>query len=80
MITSWRAATASSYMISGAGLAMAKTIGFGAMLRTMSGVTVPPAERPMKTSAPFIASVSERASVSAANSSLYGVMATVRPL
>ena len=52
------AARASSGMISGTGLAQAKTIGSLAMLRTMSCVSTPGFETPTKTSAPLMASAS----------------------
>ena len=52
------AASASSGMISGTGLAQAKTIGSAAIVRTMSWVSTPGAETPTKTSAPRTASAS----------------------
>ena len=56
MMTSWRAPTASSYVISGSGFAIAKMMGSFAMLRTISFVTTPFTETPANTSAPFMAS------------------------
>ena len=61
-----RTACASSGVISGSGLAMAKMMGFGAMVRTMSAVNAPLADRPKKMSAPSMASASVRLPVSAA--------------
>ena len=46
------AARASSGRISGVGLAIGKRMAPGAMVRTISAVTIPGAETPMKTSAP----------------------------
>ena len=66
MITSSLAFCASSGVISGSGLAMAKMIGLGAMALTISAVSAPLAERPKKISAPFIASSSVRSGVSIA--------------
>ena len=45
---------------------MAKMMGLGAMLFTISGVSAPLTERPKNTSAPSIASASERAFVTQA--------------
>ena len=56
MSTSGRAAIASSYEISGVGLASAKTIGWSAMLRIMSCDKTLPFDKPKNTSAPLIAS------------------------
>ena len=53
----------SSGRISGVGLARAMISGLAAILTTMSGFTTPPAERPRKTSASAITSLSVRASV-----------------
>ena len=60
------AAFASSGVISGSGLAMAKMIGLSAMERTMSCVTAPFTDRPKKASAPAMASDRVRAAVSMA--------------
>ncbi len=49
------ASRAKSGMISGVGLAMGRSTGSLAMERTMSWVTIPGADTPMNTSAPFIA-------------------------
>ena len=57
MMTSGRAAFASSGVISGSGFASAKTIGSRAMGFNISPVTVPCVESPTKTSAPTSASV-----------------------
>ena len=65
-MASSRTSATSSGVISGSGLAMAKMMGLGAILRTMSLVTVPAAERPKNASAPSRASASVRALVSAA--------------
>ncbi len=65
-IASGRAASATSYAISGSGFASAKMIGLGAIVFTISGVTAPPLESPKNTSAPASASASVRASVLAA--------------
>ena len=64
MIASGLTARASSGVISGSGLAMAKMIGFFAMRFTMSCVTAPLTESPMNTSAPSSASARLRARVS----------------
>ncbi len=61
MMTSPRAAMASSYLISGSGLAIAKTIGLSAIDFTISRVTMSADETPQKTSAPRMASASDRA-------------------
>ena len=50
----------SSGIISGIGFAIAKIIGFSAMLFIISLLTDPGTERPRKTSAPFRASSKER--------------------
>ena len=47
---------ASSYEISGTGLANANTMGDGAMLRTMSLLNTLPRDKPRNTSAPLMAS------------------------
>ncbi len=79
MITSGRAACASSGVISGSGLASANTIGSRAIPFSMSPLTIPPAESPMNTSAPVSASASVRSNVSTANCALCGFMSSVRP-
>ena len=61
MITSLRAAIASSYVISGSGFAIANTIGRAAIVRSISGVNAPFTDNPTNTSAPFTASASVRA-------------------
>jgi hypothetical protein len=63
MIASGRAASASSGMISGTGLASARMIGLSAMAATISGFSTPGAERPRNRSAPSITSARPRASV-----------------
>ena len=70
---------ASSGVISGSGLAMAKMIGLSAMARTMSWVTAPFTDRPNTTSAPSSASVSVRALVLAACADFHWFMPSVRP-
>ena len=72
-------ARASSGVISGSGLAMAKMIGLSAMLATMSLVSAPLTERPMNTSVPTIASVNVRALVLAAWADFHWFMPSVRP-
>ena len=52
------ASRARSGIISGVGFAMGKSTASFAMERTMSCVTIPGADTPMNTSAPFIASAS----------------------
>ena len=66
MTASGRTASASSGMISGVGLAIARMIGSRAMPFTISGLSTPPADRPRKMSAPAITSASVRALVSRA--------------
>ena len=78
-MASARAARASSGVISGSGFAMAKMIGFGAIRRTMSWVSVPFCDRPKNTSAPSIASISVRALVRAACALFHWFMPSVRP-
>ena len=58
---------------------MAKMIGLGAMVATISGVSTPLAERPMNTSAPFMASARVRASVSTAWADFHWFMLSGRP-
>jgi hypothetical protein len=55
-IASGRAARATSYAISGSGLAIAKMIGRAAMPRIISALTTPPTDRPTNASAPRSAS------------------------
>ena len=55
-------------------------MGSFAIERTMSWSTMPFAEQPRRTSAPFIASASVRAFVSTANSAFHSFMPSVRPL
>ena len=76
---SGRTAWASSGVISGWGLAIAKITGLSAIEATMSCVTAPLADTPRNTSAPFIASSSVRASVTAACSDFHWFMPSVRP-
>jgi len=64
------AASTSSGMISGTGLAMAKTTGRSFMEATISRSTMSPTERPTKTSAPSMASARVLSSVSRANCAL----------
>ena len=66
MIASERTARTSSGVISGSGLAIAKMIGLFAIEATIAWSTAPLADRPKNTSAPAIASASERALVSTA--------------
>ncbi len=68
---SLRAAMASSYFISGCGLAMAKTIGFLAIVLSIFGVRTSATDSPRKTSAPLIASSRVEIFLSVANSLLY---------
>ena len=79
MMASGRAARTSSGVISGSGLAMAKMIGLAAIDFTMSLVTAPLTDRPKKTSAPSIASLSERALVRTACALFHWFMPSVRP-
>ena len=76
---SGRTARASSGVISGSGFAMAKITGFGAMDRTISGVTAPFTDRPMKQSAPSRACARVRAGVSVAWADFHWFMPSVRP-
>ena len=62
MIRSGRVCTATAYGISGSGLARAKTIGFSAIARSISGVTQFATDKPKKTSAPCKASARVRIS------------------
>lgn len=73
------AASATSGKISGTGFAIAKITAPLFIDLTISAVTQFGAEKPRKISAPFIASASVRASVSAANSCFSGFR-SVRPL
>ena len=66
MIASGRAAFASSGMISGVGLAIARMIGCVPIALTISAVSTPGPDSPRKMSAPGIASASVRAAVSRA--------------
>ena len=52
---------ASSGMISGTGFAIAKMMGSGAIVLTISAVRLPGAETPMNTSAPLMTSCKEPA-------------------
>jgi len=79
MMTSGRTACASSGVISGSGFAMAKMIGSGAMVATMSGVSAPFTDRPKKISAPTMACASVRLSVAAAWADFHWFMPSVRP-
>ena len=74
-----RTERASSGVISGSGLAIAKMIGFLAIFLTISGVTAPATDRPKKTSAPFIASSRVRALVSTACADFHWFMPCSRP-
>ena len=65
-MASGRAASASSGVISGSGLAMAKMMGLFAMDLTISGVSAPFADSPKKMSASNMASASVRLSVATA--------------
>ena len=79
MIASGRTARASSGVISGSGLAIAKMIGLGAIRRTISCVIAPLAESPKKTSAPSSASASVRAFVTVAWADFHWFMPFSRP-
>src|SRR5690625_6433085 len=72
MMQSGRVAFATSGRISGSGLAKAKTMGFSAIVFSISVVKIPGAEQPRKISAPLTASSRVRSSVSRANSALFG--------
>ena len=74
-----RTAWASSGVISGSGFAMAKMMGFGAMLLTISAVSAPCTERPKKMSAPSQASASVRLSVATACADFHWFMPLSRP-
>jgi hypothetical protein len=63
IIASGRAASATSGMISGVGLASAMTSGRSAIRLIISGLSTSPAERPRKTSASTMISPSVRAVV-----------------
>jgi len=78
-MASGRIDCASSGVISGSGLAMAKITGLSAIEATISDVTAPLALTPRKTSAPFIASSSVRASVATACADFHWFMPSVRP-
>jgi putative ABC transport system permease protein len=75
-----RTASASSGLISGSGLAIAKMMGSLAIVLTISWVNWSATESPRNTSAPLTASARLRLSVSTANSSLYLFMPFSRPL
>ena len=66
MMQSGRTFFASSGRISGDGFASARMIGRSAIVATISGFRMPPADRPRNTSAPATISASERLSVSRA--------------
>ena len=66
-------------MISGSGFAMAKMMGCGAMLFTMSALSEPFAERPKKMSAPSIASARVRFEVGVAWADFHWFMPASRP-
>src|SRR5690606_8297705 len=70
MITSGREAWASSGLISGSGLEQAKTMGFSAISLSSAGCSRFGPDRPTNTSAPLIASVRVRLSVSLAKMAL----------
>ena len=78
-MASGRTAWTSSGVISGSGLAIAKMIGRAAMVFTWSWVRVPLADRPMNTSAPLMASVRSRASVSTAWALFHWLISSGRP-
>ena len=80
MITSGRALRATSGLISGSGLAMAKMIGLSLMEATISGVNASLTEHPSNMSAPSIASASVRALVSAACLCFHSFIPASRPL
>ena len=71
---------ASSYEISGVGLAKANTIGWEAMLRTISWLSTLPLERPRNTSAPLMASASVWMSVRSVAKYLFCSFRSVRSL
>ena len=79
MIASSRTALTSSGMISGVGLASAKTIGLLAIVATISFLTTPPADRPSTMSAPTIASASVRCEVFCAKKALSSSISSLRP-
>ena len=79
MIALGRASRASSGVISGSGLAIAKMIGLSAMRATIALVTAPFTDRPNTTSAPSSASVSVRALVAVAWADFHWFMPSVRP-
>ena len=79
MIALGLTARASSGVISGSGLAMAKMIGLSAMEATISGVSAPLTLRPKNASAPTIAWASVRASVFTAWADFHWFMPSVRP-
>ena len=60
-------------------MAMAKMMGFGAMLRTISAVSAPLADRPKKMSAPSMASARVRLSVWTAWADFHWFMPVSRP-
>ena len=62
-----------SYPISGSGLAIAKTIGFLAIVKSILGETISDLDNPINTSAPFIASSRVLRSLDVANSSFSGL-------
>ena len=84
MIISLRVAIAKLYSISGFGLAIAKTIGFSDMLKSISGVKTSAVERPKNKSQPFIASAKLIGSQSLAylrcNSEIEGLSFVNKPL
>jgi len=79
MMASSRTARTSSGRISGVGLASAKISGRAAILRTISGLSTPPADRPKNTSAFSMTSASVRAAVGWAKKRLSSSMSSVRP-
>ena len=73
MIASGRIPATSSGIISGVGLANAKTNGSFAILEIIDLETNPPLERPRKTSASLIASPTVPSGISNANLALYSL-------
>ena len=78
-MASFRTESTSSGVISGSGLAMAKMIGFFAIVATSSGVSAPFTERPMNTSAPTRASARVRWGVAVAWADFHWFISSVRP-
>ncbi len=67
-------------MISGVGFAIARISGRAAIFFTAAAFSTPGPDRPMKMSAPSIASSSVRSEVSRAYFCFHGFMPSVRPV